>query len=242
MQSIEVVAAATTHRCGICRYIGLGHMAYDDAWVLQKELAVARGKDEMADTLLRVEHPHTYTLGNGGNMANVLLTPDELRERGIVLVRSDRGGDVTYHGPGQLVYYPILRLAPGEDGLHADVITYIRRLEATIIGALAEFDIVAGVIPGLTGVWVGINGPHPAKIAAIGVRVTTKRVTMHGLALNVNTNMGYFKGIIPCGIKDKAVTSMAALARHKVDIDAVHEAICRAFEAQFNVKLRKAVI
>jgi lipoyl(octanoyl) transferase len=224
-------------RAFTCQYIDLGQMAYGEAWALQKQLAGQRGADEIPDTLLRVEHPHTYTLGTAGDANNVLLSEKELAARGIELLRVDRGGDVTYHGPGQLVGYPILRLPPGGDGLHADVVAYVRRLEQVLIEALAEFGIRAGVYPGLTGVWI-YGTDVPAKIAAIGVRVTTKRVTMHGFALNINTDLDYFKGIIPCGIADKAVTSMAVLLGHTVHPDEVTDALLNAFSQTFGYFLR----
>lgn len=222
-------------------YADLGFMPYAEAWALQKRLAQARGADEIPDTLLRVEHPHTYTLGTAGDANHVLLTPDELAARGIELFRVDRGGDVTYHGPGQLVCYPILKLPAGGDGLHADVIAYVRKLEQVVIDALAAFGIRAGVYPGLTGVWIHDAGEVPAKIAAIGVRLTTKRVTMHGFALNVNTDLNYFKGIVPCGIADKPVTSMAVLLGSPVAMGAVTDAVLRAFAMRFEVDFRHQI-
>src|SRR5215831_18531613 len=215
-----------------CRVVSLGKLQYLEAWALQKRLAAARGADEIPDMLLWVEHPHTYTLGSSGNADNVLLSAEEVAARRIELHRVDRGGDVTYHGPGQLVGYPILKLARGGDGLHADVISYVRGLEQMLIGALAIFGITACVYPGLTGVWVN-ELASPAKIAAIGVRVTSKRVTMHGFALNVNTDLDYFKGIIPCGIADKSVTSMARLLGQMLDMDHVSERVGEAFAAVF---------
>jgi len=177
-------------------------------------LAEARGRDEIPDTLLLLEHPHVYTLGAAANANNVLWSASELSAHGIDVQQIDRGGDVTYHGPGQLVGYPILKLPRTIGGLHADVIGYIRRLETMLIQALVAYHIAAFPYPGLTGVWVG-NPPDglvdqgAAKIAAIGVKVTTKAVTMHGFALNVAPDLHYFSGIVPCGITNKPVTSMA---------------------------------
>lgn len=185
----------------------LGRMAYIEAWDLQKELAKQRGADQIADTLLWVEHPHTYTLGTAAKREHLLLGETELIERNIAVHQVDRGGDITYHGEGQLVSYPIVKLPAGRDGLHADVIAYVRGLETWIMSLLAHYGIVGYPIDGLTGVWVDSEG-GPQKIAAIGVRVTTKRVTFHGFALNVNTDLSYFEGIIPCGIRDKGVTSL----------------------------------
>lgn len=220
---------APTHDHPICEVIDLGHMAYAEAWALQNTLATARGRDEIPDRLLLVEHPHTYTFGSAVHEENLLLNDDQLRARGIAVFRSDRGGDITYHGPGQLVGYPILKLASAQGELRADVIAYVRALEMVIIGTLADFGVEAGVIPGLTGVWVGEE-----KIAAIGVRVTARTVTKHGFAINLNTDLGYFDGIIPCGIHDKGVTSLARLLGTAVDrqhfADTLVNHFCTFFE------------
>jgi lipoyl(octanoyl) transferase len=197
-----------------CQVITSGSMRYADAWALQEELVRLRSADEIPDTLLLLEHSHTYTLGTSGHNENVLLSPEQLTERGIEIHHVNRGGDVTYHGPGQLVGYPIIKLAAGADRLHADVVTYVRKLEQILIHALSTFGITAYPYPGYTGVWLDQmidSQVEPAKIAAIGVKVNTRRVTMHGFALNVNTDLTYFKGIIPCGITDKPVTSMKSV-------------------------------
>ncbi len=220
----------------VCQVAVLGRTPYEQAWALQKRLAAARGTDAIPDTLLFVEHPHTYTLGSAGNANNLLLTPEEQAAWGVSVHRVDRGGDITYHGPGQIVAYPILKLPPSTDGLHADVVAYVRQLEQVIIAALAEFGIAAQPYPPLTGVWTPNADGVLAKIAAIGVRVTTKRVAFHGFALNVNTDLRYFTGIIPCGIADKPVTSLAAL-RGPQDESAVRAALCRAFAATFDTQL-----
>ncbi|MBE0689347.1 MAG: lipoyl(octanoyl) transferase LipB, partial [Anaerolineae bacterium] len=183
----------------VCEVVNLGRMPYAEAWALQNTLADARGRDEIPDRLLLLEHPHTYTFGSAVHEEHLLLDDEQLRARGIDVVRTDRGGDITYHGPGQLVGYPILKLASAQGALRADVLAYVRALETIIIRALADFDVDAGVIPGLTGVWVG-----EAKIAAIGVRVTARTVTKHGFAINLNTDLSYFDGIVPCGIHDKS--------------------------------------
>jgi lipoyl(octanoyl) transferase len=215
-----------------CQVISLGQMAYQDAWNLQETLAKARGNDEIPDTLLLVEHPPTYTLGSSGHAENVLLSPEILEQQGIAVHWVNRGGDVTYHGPGQLVGYPILKLPAMGDGLHADVISYIRSLEQTLIQALSTYGINAWPYPKLTGVWIGEHDT-PAKIAAIGVKVTTRRVSLHGFALNVNTNLDYFKGIIPCGIADKPVTSMQAVLNHPLDFQQVADQVVQAFGEVF---------
>lgn len=218
-----------------CRVVWLGTKPYLESWTLQKELAEARGRDEIPDTLLLLEHPHTYTLGSAGKEENLIWSAEERAARGVQVYRVDRGGDVTYHGPGQLVGYPILKLDRTVDGLHADVIAYIRGLENTLINALLAFDIRAFPYPGLTGVWVDQPLANTlAKIAAIGVKVTTKAVTQHGFALNVNTNLTYFGGIVPCGISDKPVTSMAQLFGQPLDFEAVLEAVAVAFGEVMN--------
>jgi lipoyl(octanoyl) transferase len=209
---------------------------YKDAWVLQERLAVARGADEIPDSLLLLEHPHTYTLGSSGHDANVLLDSDQLQARGIEIYRVNRGGDVTYHGPGQLVGYPIIKLPRygAREGFRADVLAYVRSLEQVMIDALAAFGIIAVRYPGYTGVWVGESDESPsAKIAAIGVKVTVRQVTMHGFALNINTDLDYFKGIIPCGIADKPVTSMQEIAGALLDFEQVSAAIVSAFGKVF---------
>jgi lipoyl(octanoyl) transferase len=225
-----------TERLAECRVMWLGQVPYQDAWKLQEQLAVQRGADEIPDTLLLLEHPHTYTLGSSGHDEYVLLSPDDLRERGIEVYHVNRGGDVTYHGPGQLVGYPILKLPVAGDGLHADVIRYVRQLEQTLITALADYQISGWPYPGLTGVWTSEHD-MPAKIAAIGVKVTVRRVTMHGFALNINTDLEYFKGIIPCGISDKEVTSMQALIGRPLDFAAVTERVIAAFGVTFGRRM-----
>lgn len=165
---------------------------------MQNELHERRAAGEIPDTLLLLEHPHVYTVGRRGTRDDVLLDADELAIRGVDVVETDRGGRVTYHGPGQLVGYPIVDLGPG-----ADLVKYVRRLEDVMIGTLARFGIEAEGDPDNTGAWVG-----GAKIGAIGVRVT-RNVTKHGFALNVAPDLSYFAGIVPCGITDKSVTSMA---------------------------------
>jgi lipoyl(octanoyl) transferase len=212
---------------------------YQDAWALQERLAAARGADEIPDTLLLLEHSHTYTLGSSGHDENVLLDPEQLRARGIEVYHVNRGGDVTYHGPGQLVGYPIIKLPRYEagEGLRADVLAYVRSLEQVMIDALAVFGVEAGRYPGYTGVWVAPEAPDTAKIAAIGVKVTVRQVTMHGFALNVNTDLDYFKGIIPCGITDKPVTSMQEILRAPLDFGQVSAEIVSAFGRVFSRKM-----
>jgi len=189
----------------------LGTVPYTEAWALQKELAQQRAANLIPDTLLLLEHPPTYTLGSAGKLENLLMSEAELAAANIALHWVDRGGDVTYHGPGQWVGYPILQLPRRIGGLHADVVQYVRQLEEVLIVALADFGISGQRIAGLTGVWVENPDGEMAKIAAIGVKVTAKAVTQHGFALNVQPDMAHFRGIIPCGIADKPVTSLAEL-------------------------------
>ncbi len=215
-----------------CAVIYAGKLPYAKAWTLQKRLAAARATDAIPDVLLWVEHPHTYTLGSAAKREHLLLTPDELARRGIAVHQVDRGGDITYHGDGQLVGYPILRLPLGVDRLHADVIAYVRTLEQIIIDFLARYGVQGQRLHGLSGVWV-TQGGVPHKIAALGVRVTTKRITQHGFALNLSTDLSYFEGIIPCGIRDKGVTRLADLIAQPPDLISAAQQITPIFAAHF---------
>ncbi len=215
-----------------CAVIYAGKLPYAEAWALQKRLAAARAADAIPDVLLWVEHPHTYTLGSAAKGEHLLLTPDELAQRGIAVHQVDRGGDITYHGDGQLVGYPIVRLPLGADGLHADVIAYVRALEQIIIDYLACHSVQGERIRGLSGVWVAHHGALH-KIAALGVRVTTKRITQHGFALNINTDLSYFEGIIPCGIRDKGVARLADLIAQPPDLISAAQQITPIFAAHF---------
>ncbi len=176
----------------------LGLVPYREAWAMQQELAAARRAGRIPDTVVLLQHPHTYTIGRSGTRDHVFLTERELADRGITCLEVDRGGDVTYHGPGQLVGYPILGLGPTPD-----VGRYLRLLEGSLIDVLADFGIASDRLSGYTGVWIGNR-----KIAAIGVKVA-QGVTTHGFALNVTTDLSYFSHILPCGIPDKGITSMA---------------------------------
>jgi len=176
----------------------LGLVPYAEAWALQNRLAEDRAAGRIPDTLLLLQHPHTYTIGRSGTRDHVYLSEAELAARGITCLDVDRGGDVTYHGPGQLVGYPILDL-----GLAPDVGAYLRGLEQCVIDVQAQFQIRAGRVERYTGVWIGDE-----KIAAIGVKLA-RGITTHGFALNVSTDLELFRHILPCGIPDKGVTSMA---------------------------------
>ena len=177
----------------------LGRLSYSEAFALQRQLVEERKHDLISDQLLLVEHPHVITIGRNGHTENLLASDDVLRRSGIAFHESDRGGDVTYHGPGQIVGYPILDLSRW----HKDVHLYVRALEQILIDTLSDFAIGAERVTGLTGVWV--NG---RKIAAIGVHIS-RWITSHGFALNLNTDLSYFQYIVPCGIS-KPVTSIHA--------------------------------
>lgn len=212
----------------------LGLIPYEEAWALQKELAVARAKNEISDTLLLLQHPHTYTLGSSGKRENLLWREEECHEKGISILKVDRGGDITYHGPGQLVGYPIMQLA--RDSIRADVVKYVRQLEEVLIVALSAFGVQGQRLEGLTGVWVQ-GDVELEKIAAIGVKVTARGITQHGFALNINTDMNYFKGIIPCGIDDRPVTSLEQLCGTPQNFEAVTKHVIQAFGEIFNLEM-----
>src|SRR6188508_1298109 len=206
----------------------LGTVLYRPTWELQDELADQRRGRRIGDRLLLLEHFPVYTIGRGGDAANMLATPGRLREIGAELIRIDRGGDITFHGPGQLVAYPIVEL---RDAL--DLRRYVRTLEAAIIRTAAAFGVIAGRVEGLTG--VRVDGER--KLAAIGVRVR-RGVTTHGLALNVNTNLRWFDEMIPCGIPDKEVTSLALELGHPAPMDQVADELARQLAAHLGLKLR----
>jgi lipoyl(octanoyl) transferase len=199
----------------------LGRVPYREALDLQRALVEQRRAGEIGDVLLLLEHPHVITLGSRSDTArsNVLATPERLEELGVELCETGRGGDVTYHGPGQLVGYPILNLKPDR----ADVYQYVRNLEEVMAQACAGFGVAAGRIEGLTGTWVGNS-----KIGAIGVRIS-RWISSHGFAFNVNTGLEYFNLIIPCGIRDHGVTSLARELGRDVPMPDVEEAIVEAF-------------
>jgi lipoyl(octanoyl) transferase len=203
----------------------LGVVDYPAALELQRELVEQRKQGLIPDQLLLLEHPHVITLGarNHNARSNVLETPEALARQGVALFETGRGGDVTYHGPGQLVGYPILELPKARRDVHR----YVRDLEEVLIGAVAEFGIGAVRIPGLTGIWVG-----DGKLAAIGVRIS-RWVTSHGFALNVSTDLSRFELIVPCGIRDKGVTSMERLLGRPVPMAEVADAVAERFAGVF---------
>lgn len=200
---------------------------YREAYERQKRLWSLRLSGEIPDSLLLLEHPPTFTIGKSGKLENLLLTKEALAQRGISLFFTDRGGDITYHGPGQLVVYPIIDLRNCGKDIHR----YVRSLEEAVIRTLADFSIAAGRDEKHVGVWVG-----PEKIAAIGVGVR-KWVTMHGLALNVNPNLEHFVLINPCGILDRGITSMTKLLGREVPMEDVAERLAGHFAEVFNARL-----
>ena len=210
--------------------LNIGKIGYQKAWDLQQMVFTQRLRDEMDDTMLLCEHPHTYTVGKNGvdNLSrHLLLNKEELAANGISVFEIDRGGDITYHGPGQLVGYPILNL----NNYYRDVHRYLRDLEEVILKTLAKFSITARRVEESTGVWVDTPS-GPEKICAIGVKVT-RWITMHGFALNMNANLDYFNHIIPCGISDKGVTSMSKILDRLVDERAVIDAVDASFREVF---------
>lgn len=222
----------------------LGLKDYKLTWEYQEELFKGiidtkiknRGEEAQLETenyFLFVEHPHVYTLGKSGDVSNLLLNESQLKNKGAAFYKTNRGGDITYHGPGQIVGYPILDL----ENFFTDIHKYLRYLEEMIILTLAEYGLKAERSPGETGVWLDVGTPFARKICAMGVRAS-RWVTMHGFALNVNANLGYFDNIIPCGIRGKAVTSLnVELAKKTVDEAEVKDKLLKhfanLFEAEF---------
>jgi lipoyl(octanoyl) transferase len=208
--------------------IQAGRIEYLAAWEHQRALVRQRSDGTIGDTLLLLEHPHTYTLGRSTKDGHLLIGPEELAAQGVALIESDRGGDITYHGPGQVVGYPILKLS--QHG--GDLLRYLRMLEETLIVALASYGVAAGRIAGLTGVWVGEE-----KIAAIGVKLSASGITQHGFALNVTTDLHFFQQIIPCGIADKGVTSLERVLGATPPHAEVEQRVTLAFGEVFGVDM-----
>jgi len=228
----------------ICHILDLGLIDYQPAWDLQNKLAADIARGERQPTLLLLEHPHTYTFGRRGKAENLLWDEKKLAENRVAVHWVDRGGDVTYHGPGQLVGYPLMRL----EG--TDHVGYVRNLEKVLISALAQLGLASAQISGKTGVWVQADiasrcprcKPEdrqiPAKIAAIGVKVDANGVTRHGFALNVNPQMDFFDGIIPCGIANYPVISLADIFPSPPEMDSVKREVARAFGDVFGAEIR----
>lgn len=223
----------------------LGNKDYKQTWDYQEELFKGivdtkiknRREDAGLQTnnyFLFVEHPHVYTLGKSGDLSNLLVDEAQLKEKNATFYKVNRGGDITYHGPGQIVGYPILDL----DNFFTDIHKYLRFLEEMIILTLAEYGLKAERSPGETGVWLDVGTPFARKICAMGVRAS-RWVTMHGFALNVNANLGYFDLMIPCGIRGKAVTSLnVELGKQTIDEDEVKEKLLKHFANLFEAELK----
>lgn len=219
----------------------LGTLAYQEAWDYQDALfqgiiaiKIANRKNntekKTPNYLLFVSHPHVYTLGKSGDVSNLLLSEKELEAKGVRFYKSNRGGDITYHGPGQIVGYPVFDL----ENFFTDIHKYLRLLEEAIILTLKEYNLHGERSDGETGVWFDVGTPFARKICALGVR-SSRWVSMHGFALNVNTNLGYFDNIIPCGIQGKAVTSMQAELGKKIDEEAVKTKITQHLSHLFDI-------
>lgn len=212
------------------RALDLGLIGYARCWDLQKELAAQVGGRQSEETLLLLEHPHTYTCGRRGGRDHILVSEDALAAEGVTVLDVDRGGDITYHGPGQLVAYPIVDLLASTGKV--DYPHYVRSLEQVLIDLMADFNILAQKLHGFSGAWVAT--PHGyEKIAAIGVKVDGRGITTHGIALNVTSDLRFFEYIVPCGITDKGVTSMARLLRHPPAMEDVKESFARHFCRRF---------
>jgi lipoate-protein ligase B len=244
--------------------IDMGLTEYEAAWQLQNEYAHEIAEGRRPPTLLLLEHPHVYTFGRRGKQENLLWGEVQLKQKGIAIHWVDRGGDVTYHGPGQLVGYPLIPLTPvalqgkrdKEEGdtriPQADYVGYVRKLEQTLIVALARMGLASGQRPGLTGVWIQADvhsrcprckpedRKKPAKIAAIGVKVDARGVSRHGFALNVNPDMDYWEGIIACGLQDEPVVSLADLFPQPPSMDRVKEEVVKAFGEVFGYETIRA--
>lgn len=220
----------------------LGVKDYQETWEYQSsllqeivDLKIANRKAQTdlptSNYFLFVEHPHVYTLGKSGDLSNLLLNEAQLEAKGARFYKINRGGDITYHGPGQIVGYPILDL----ENFFTDIHKYLRFLEDVIINTIAEYGLKGERSKGETGVWLDVGTPFARKICAMGIR-TSRWVTMHGFALNVNANLGYFDNIIPCGIKGKAVSSMHAELGKEIPLKEVKEKILKHFKTAFEVE------
>lgn len=246
----------------ICCVHHFGIVEYQKAWELQNELAKEIAQGRRPASLLLLQHPHTYTLGRSGRQENLIWDEAELKRRRIDVHWVDRGGDITYHGPGQLVGYPLIPLA--SEGLRvnpssgsarlpqADYVGYLRKLETVLVEALAQFNVAGTRVEGLTGVW---TSPHvspesggqtggrqdpPAKLASIGVKVDVHGITRHGFALNVDPDMSYWDGIIGCGLEGYQVTSLAEILPSVPSMEAVVDAVVAAFGRVFEYDMRPA--
>lgn len=225
----------------------LGTIDYKEAWDYQErlfkrniDLKILQRKDQTdqptTNHLLFCEHPHVYTLGKSGKQQHLLLTEDRLKEVNATYYKINRGGDITYHGPGQLVAYPIFDL---ESYFFTDIHKYMRLLEEAVILTLDEFGIKAGRVEGLTGVWIDGASSNARKICAMGVK-SSRWVTMHGIGFNINTDLNYFNYIVPCGIEDKSVTSLEKELNHPIAMGVVKKKLKNHISALFNVEIKNA--
>lgn len=228
-------------RFPVCQIHRLEIVPYLDALRLQKRLAGQIASGTRPPSLLLLQHPHTYTFGQQGRDENLVWSAEELEARGVEVHWTDRGGDVTYHGPGQLVGYPLIPLGAADSSGRrgsSDHVGFLRQLEDCLIQALAKFEVVGSRIEGLTGVWIlaqkaSLHSPQervaPAKIASIGVKVDARGISQHGFSLNVSPDMLYWEGIVPCGIPDSPATSLAQLLDHPPSLPEAAEAVAGAF-------------
>jgi lipoate-protein ligase B len=243
-----------------CEVLDLGLIEYETAWRLQDQYAAEIAEGKRPATLLLLEHPHVYTFGRRGKPENLLWDESQRKEKGISIHWVDRGGDVTYHGPGQLVGYPLIALTAlpssqrvEDKGLgripDADYVGYVRKLEKTLIIALARLGLAAGQRPGLTGVWIQADVhsrcprckpevQKPAKIAAIGVKVDARGISRHGFALNVNPDMEYWDGIVACGLQDEPIVSLADLFPEPPPMERVKQEVTSAFGQVFGYEIK----
>tara|TARA_B100001167_G_scaffold38490_1_gene21706 strand:+ start:738 stop:1403 length:666 start_codon:yes stop_codon:yes gene_type:complete len=215
----------------LCRAVWLGDLDYQKAYDLQLSLVEKVLSGQEPNTLLMLEHPHVYTKGRLSKDSDVLLTEEELAAKGIPVYETDRGGQVTYHGPGQLVVYPIVNLKDW-----GGPVKYVRALEQVVIATLTEMGITANLESGNTGVWTS-----QGKLSAIGVKIS-RGIAFHGFALNVNTDLAYYQNIIPCGIADRPVTSMASILGQPVDIELVRYGMVYQFGREFGWRMEDGVL
>ena len=215
----------------LCRAVRLGDLDYQKAYDLQLSLVEKVLSGQEPNTLLMLEHPHVYTKGRLSKDSDVLLTEEELAAKGIPVYETDRGGQVTYHGPGQLVVYPIVNLKDW-----GGPVKYVRALEQVVIATLTEMGITANRESGNTGVWTS-----QGKLSAIGVKIS-RGIAFHGFALNVNTDLAYYQNIIPCGIADRPVTSMASILGQSVDIELVRYGMVYQFGREFGWRMEDGVL
>jgi lipoate-protein ligase B len=233
-----------------CSIVDLGLMAYAEAWELQKRVVAARKAGAIEDVLLFCEHPHVITVGRSGNRANLLASESVLRQKGVEFFETSRGGDITYHGPGQIVGYPILNLG----AIRRDVVWYVRTLEEAMIRATADLGIAALREPGKTGIWVdadevadrskrdsslalGMTDQQAEKLAAIGVHIS-RWVTSHGFAYNVATDLRYFELIVPCGIANRKATSLEKLLGRRVSLEEIRPLLAKQVCEVFGLTVR----